>query len=115
MDSSLYSGRVFEVAENRDGLRRIPAVAVLDLVSTTPCRCPSVLPTAPYSFNEATPNTERTTVPEDGRRCRKELSSEAGGGQRAWLRPLARTYAVKLGEWCPKTIPRALPLLLTGL
>ena len=47
---------------------------------------------------------------------RQELSPAARRGQRERLAAAIRKdYAVKPGEWWPKTIPRALPLLLTGL
>lgn len=62
---------------------------------------------------------------EDGGRKRRGATVPGGekrtaGEKRGWLRPARNYYyyyyaAVKPGEWWPKTIPRALPLLLTAL
>lgn len=87
---------------------------------------------SPYSFNKPTPNTERERETEgellgreDGGRKRRGATVPGGekrtaGEKRGWLRPARNYYyyyyaAVKPGEWWPKTIPRALPLLLTAL
>lgn len=64
---------------------------------------------------------------EDGGRKKRRGATVPGGEKRTagekrgWLRPARNYYyyyyyaAVKPGEWWPKTIPRALPLLLTAL